>query len=214
LYFGDLSLNPRQHDDNEWDWMISPTVTIPEGGTAQLSYLHRYDIEEGYDYGRAFVTTDLNTWTQINEFSNENQPWQLSVTSLNPWAGKHVKLAWFFVADGGVVEEGWYVDEIIVHGGPWISAIAPNPANAGDEVLVTGSGFSTGWTIENPHIYFGGVEVTPTEWTDKGIRFVLPGDAITGEVTVESRGAVSPAHLLKVKLPKPTIGDIGQIADQ
>lgn len=65
------------YDDGENDWLISPTLLISGVTDPGFGWLHRYDIEANYDYAHVYVTTDLNTWTQLALYSATNQRWPL-----------------------------------------------------------------------------------------------------------------------------------------
>lgn len=134
------------YDDNENDWFISPTVSIGSAPMPYLWYLQKYDIEAGYDYARVYVTTNLSSWTELANFSATNKPWEARQYSLGGYANQKVKLGYFFESDGGVVEEGWTLDNVELASAPQISSLSPSRILIGQtpEITINGSSFGAG----------------------------------------------------------------------
>ena len=64
------------YDNNEYDMLLSPTIDLGAGDDPSCAFLHKYDVEVGYDYCYVFITDDLANWTQLGVFNARNQPWQ------------------------------------------------------------------------------------------------------------------------------------------
>ncbi|MCE9614552.1 MAG: S8 family serine peptidase [Lentisphaerae bacterium] len=147
-YFGNDG--NRQYPDSAKAWLLSPPVFLH--GDAQFSFWHWISTEALKDaqhaWDGAIVELSTNngaTFTQIapvggypyaiyghsaSAFTNETPclagtgGWQRVQFDLSGYAGQTARLRLFFGADGFVVNEGWYVDdlEITPYGGAadWI----------------------------------------------------------------------------------------------
>jgi hypothetical protein len=197
------------YDDNEYDWYISPKFFINGVTKPGIGYQHKYDIEAGYDYGRLYVTTNLNTWTQLNVFSATSQPWQAAGARLDAYNGQKVKLAWFFEADGGVVEEGWTIDGLLIEPAPVITGVTPRVA-VGSTITITGTGFGSGPAGDFPRVTVKGTNATIQTWTDTQITATAP-NASSGNVIVIRHGIPSDGFPIKIVFNPPTLGGLGQL---
>lgn len=207
MYFGISS----SYDDNESDWYISPTLYLSSITKPGLAWLHRYDIEANYDYARVYVTTDLNTWTQLAVYSATNQGWQAGGSRLDSYLGQRVKLAFFFESDGGVVEEGWYVDGLRIATAPLISNITPDPVVNGQTITITGTSFGSGSADDFRRVTISGSNASISSWSDTSITATVPSAAASGNVIVYRRGVPSDNYYLTIKLPPPSLGGLGQL---
>ncbi len=113
-------------------------LTLTAGQSSQLGFWTAWDIEATYDGGIVQVSTDGGaSWSQVTPaggypntithsgnacaamppgtpaFSSVNQlTWQAKAVDLSAFAGQTLRLAFRFGTDGGVAEEGWYVDDL------------------------------------------------------------------------------------------------------
>ena len=98
---------------------------------ATLTAKVRYSIEEGYDYAYLQASDDGGeTWTALDgtldgqplakdasgtpTFSGDHPAWGSLVVPLSSVAGKDVKLRALYHTDGGVAEQGLFLDDIKV----------------------------------------------------------------------------------------------------
>ncbi len=199
------------HGDNQYDWFISPTFDFQGIIDPGLGYLHHYDIELNYDYGRCYVTTDLNTWSQLHVFTGLNQnAWREAGARLDSYLGQKIKLAWFFEADGGVDEKGWYVDEFVLRSAPQISSVTPTSVVNGDTITISGSGFGTDLPEDFSEVHVSGIPANITSWTDTEIVCTVPASSPSGNVTVLKRGIESDGYAITIKLPPPDLTGLDQ----
>jgi bacillopeptidase F (M6 metalloprotease family) len=113
-------------------------MTLTAAQSSQLTFWTGWDIEPAFDGGIVQISTNGGaTWTQLtpaggypNTITNSGNActampigtpafssaaqltWQQKSISLAAYAGQTVKLAWRYGSDGGVDNEGWYVDDI------------------------------------------------------------------------------------------------------
>ncbi len=118
--------------------LVSPTLSLTAGQSAELSFWSAWDIEAGWDGGVVEVSTDNGTtWARLTPiggypssianggtlcgiaqgsgaFTGTNQlaSWTNSRIDLSAYAGQSVQLRWLYRTDGGTAGQGWYVDDI------------------------------------------------------------------------------------------------------
>jgi immune inhibitor A len=199
------------YDDGESDWLISPTLYISGVTKPGFGWLHRYDIEANYDYAHVYVTTDLNTWTQLALYSATNQPWQSGGARLDGYNGQRVKLAFYFESDGGVVKEGWYTDELRVDPAPQIAGVSPSRRRVGQQFTISGSGFGGGAASDFPRVTVNGVTASTSAWSDTSITATVPSGASSGNVIVYRHGIPSDGASLTVILAAPALQNLDQM---
>jgi hypothetical protein len=193
------------------DWYISPTLDLTGAIDPGLGFLHKYDIERNYDYGRAYITTDLDNWTQLLVFSLENQPWQAGGYRLDSYIGDKLKLAFFFESDGGLVEGGWWLDEAFVRTAPQISDVSPTKVVVGDTIIITGTGFDDGSAADFPNVTVDGFTASYSSWVDTSITATVPNDAASGNVVVYRHGIASDGYSMTVRPAPPVIESLEQL---
>ena len=108
-------------------------VAVPSGN-ATLTFENLYSMEEGYDYGYVQVSEDGGeTWTSLSNNHTVDEggfngnsgcelgtqascepKWVNETFNLTPYAGKTILLSFRYVTDGGVVEDGWWIDDVKV----------------------------------------------------------------------------------------------------
>ncbi|MCW2799999.1 MAG: protease, partial [Aeromicrobium sp.] len=108
--------------------------------TASFTAKIRYSIEEGYDYAYFQASTDGgSTWTALNgtfngaalppdatgnpSLTGEHAPWDDVLVPLDTYAGQKIKFRVYYKTDGGVANQGLFLDDInvTVDGAPVIS---------------------------------------------------------------------------------------------
>ena len=187
-----------EYDNMESDYYISPTLNI-SGTDPGFGFLHKYDIEPPpYDYGRLYITTDLEDWDELAYFSAYNRPWQASGERLDDYIGDKVKLAFVFTSDGGLTVDGWWLDEIEADWAPQITGVAPTKVLPGDSITITGTGFSGGATHDFPTVKINGVTASHTSWSDTSITATVP-DTSSGDVVVILHGIPSDGYAITVR---------------
>ena len=145
-------------------------AAVPAAG-GSLTFENLYSMEEGYDYGYVQVSTDDGaTWTTLSNnhtveeggFNGNSgceigtqatcEPtWVQETFDLGAYAGQTILVSFRYVTDGGVVEDGWWIDDVKV----------------GDTVLTDGT-TTTGWrspTQVNP-VEVAGYTVQLVAYTD------------------------------------------------
>jgi len=101
----------------EYPNYYSGTATIDgEFYASALSFYHRYDIEEGYDYGRVQVSADGGAWQTVASYDDVQNSWQQVNIDLGQFAGQALRIRFLMETDSWVTEDGWYIDDVEVYG--------------------------------------------------------------------------------------------------
>ena len=97
--------------DNVNAYLTSDTLVLGPG--AELSYDQWYSLEQGFDYGSVEINTG-NSWQPlVAPVTGASGGWIHVVQNLNlPCPGTVVRIRFHMTTDGGVTDEGWYVDNI------------------------------------------------------------------------------------------------------
>ncbi|MFC8504272.1 immune inhibitor A domain-containing protein [Pedococcus sp. NPDC057267] len=106
--------------DDSLNNTLTRTVDLTGKTSGSVSAWLQYNIEYGYDYLYAEVSTDGSNWNQLGSpisgpVDNEAMtPWAQQTWDLTPYAGKSVQFRFRYATDGGLRYEGPFVDDITV----------------------------------------------------------------------------------------------------
>jgi len=104
--------NPAgQYNNNENSTLLMPPIDLPEG-ESYLQFNHWYNIENGWDYGHVFISTDKENWTQLLRITNVSDGWLQAELDLSDYSGERVYIAFNLDTDGSVLRDGWYIDDV------------------------------------------------------------------------------------------------------
>ena len=96
---------------------------------SELVFWHRYDIEDGYDYGRVEISVDGGAWQGIQSYDGTQNAWQEVSIDLDPYTnGSPVQVRFHLDTDYSVTEDGWYIDDVMLLGASSENALPPTPA--------------------------------------------------------------------------------------
>ncbi len=98
--------------------IIMPTVSLASLNGATLRFWHRFDVEDGYDYCRVWISSDSGkTYQRLAFFTGRSSGWVQSVIDLTRYVGaREVWLAFQIESDWNTTADGWYIDDIDVIG--------------------------------------------------------------------------------------------------
>ncbi|MEN8007801.1 MAG: M14 family zinc carboxypeptidase [Candidatus Krumholzibacteriota bacterium] len=95
------------------------TATLNQTFSATgLSFWHKYDIESNYDYGRVQISADGGPWTTVASYTGLALIWEQVTIDLSLYAGQDIALRFAMETDYSVVEDGWYIDDVVLTGFP------------------------------------------------------------------------------------------------
>ncbi len=128
--FGVHSYTPPDYPAGLTAIAVLPLLNLPAGPpNPTLTLRMRYNLEEGRDIGRAFLSTDYfdTDWNELDlrsgddaVFTGYEADWVSKHISISDWAGQSVHIGFMLETDDyGVGEEpgqpaGWWLDQIIV----------------------------------------------------------------------------------------------------
>lgn len=98
--------------------ITSPLIDLTEATTAFLSFNHWLQSEQNFDF--AMVNVIANSTTTLLATTNDlslpiaTSGFESAVFNLSDFAGQEIQIAFQFTSDVSVVNEGWYVDDVVV----------------------------------------------------------------------------------------------------
>ncbi|MBT7311106.1 hypothetical protein HN843_05045, partial [bacterium] len=109
-----LTDSPGGDHGNETSYTATMTngISVPAGAT--LSFWHMYEIESGYDYGRVQISTG-GSYNTLVSFDG-NSGWTQHEIDLGSYAGQTIRLRFMMDTDYSVVNDGWYIDDVMITG--------------------------------------------------------------------------------------------------
>ena len=114
--------------------LISPSITLPsiqQGEEIQLFFWHWFRINEtgasGQDFGYVEISVSNGPWQILSDpIAGFSPLWTRSGVDLSDYADSTVRIAFYFNSDGGVEDDGWYIDDISIQQSVMTF---PNPEN-------------------------------------------------------------------------------------
>ncbi|MDZ4120947.1 MAG: immune inhibitor A, partial [Candidatus Cloacimonadaceae bacterium] len=119
------------YENNATYELVSPSTLVGSG--SQLTFRHRYNIENNYDGGQVLISTNNGaSWTTITPtggYPHQSLPalggpgyhgtqttWTLATFNLGSFSGQTIRIKWLFKTDGSVIREGWFIDDVMFTG--------------------------------------------------------------------------------------------------
>ena len=100
---------------NNLNSSISTTIDLTAASSASVSAKAEHFIEADYDYLYAEVSTDDGaTWVKLDEISGDSDGWTDLSYDLGEYAGQAVDFRFRYQSDGGVNENGAFLDNLTV----------------------------------------------------------------------------------------------------
>ena len=94
---------------------LSQPVEVSDATYVILEFWHRYDFEEGYDYGMIQVSNDGNEWFTVLGFTGTQNTWQKESIELTDFVESDSLYIRFLIeTDNWVGADGWYIDDISI----------------------------------------------------------------------------------------------------
>ncbi len=119
------------YSDNRNITLTSPVFDLSSYSGMELSFWQICDTEAGYDYCTVEVSADGTNWTTVFNDDGPGSQWQqISVDTPTLDHQPTAQIRFHFTSDGGVVDDGWHVDDIQLRGaGPECVVLVPPQAN-------------------------------------------------------------------------------------
>ena len=198
--------------------LISPVYDFTAFDSVIVDFWQKYSTEAGYDYGQVEYSTDGgDTWEVAAAYDGAQSTWINTTIDLSAELGHkaNARIRFHFIADSGVVDNGWWLDDFTIIGQerycPYLVALAPaaaaQSADQGQTVTYTLNLTNAGAFTDTYDLTTAGnlwdvqLPVTQTmlsagEGTALDVYVTIPIDAQGGDtdavvVTATSQGDVS-----------------------
>jgi hypothetical protein len=162
--------------NNTNNWVRSPLIDLSGRVETQISFWHHYVTESGWDY--AYPEYSINggtTWQSFlpDGYTGDSGGWlneSLGAAVLDNQA--NVRLRFHLTSDGGVVADGWYVDDVQVSYEPFECTFLVDPP--GIPVLISPADGTITSTHQISFTWQAGAGPVP-----EGYNLELDGEVIT-----------------------------------
>ncbi|HET7580184.1 MAG TPA: S8 family serine peptidase [Bacillales bacterium] len=104
--------------------LIMPPINLPEGNS-YLQFKQWYDLEDGWDYGHVFISSDRENWEPLNEITGTSNGWIDGEINLSQYAGQRVYIGFNLSSDGSFNQAGWYLDNVSLSDTPLYNDTEP-----------------------------------------------------------------------------------------
>lgn len=109
---------------------LNASLNVSSSPVTFLSFWHRYATEPGYDFCYVEVSSNNGTsWQTVTSYDGTQTTWTQQVFDITSYANSsaQLKIRFRLKSDGGVVADGWYVDDIkITNYSPLINSVVTN----------------------------------------------------------------------------------------
>lgn len=104
-----------KYSNNTAQLLISPTFSLKWAVGANLSFYHKYQIEEAYDYGSVDIYNGIKWITLVSYDGDGPTSFEQENISLIDFIGyDNLRIRFRFTSDEGVIDDGWYIDDVEV----------------------------------------------------------------------------------------------------
>ena len=119
-----------------WIEMIE-SIDMSEASGASLSFWHRYETEEWFDFCYVEASRDGGeTWEELRRYDGANESWEEERIDLEQYLGCSLFTIRFRLnSDGRVEKDGWYIDDVVIS-----EPVLTNHAPGVPELLYPGNG--------------------------------------------------------------------------
>ncbi|MEC5424899.1 S8 family serine peptidase [Virgibacillus sp. C22-A2] len=91
--------------------LMMPPIDLPEENTS-LQFNQWYNIENNWDFGHVFISTDQEDWVQLMRMTNVSDGWESTEIDLSEYSGQRVYISFNLTTDVSVVRDGLYIDDV------------------------------------------------------------------------------------------------------
>lgn len=99
------------YNNSENSTLVMPPIDLPEG-ESYLQFSQWYNLENNWDFGHVFISTDMENWEQLVRFTNVSDGWLDSEIDLSDYSGERVYIGFNITTDSSVGRDGWYIDDV------------------------------------------------------------------------------------------------------
>lgn len=99
------------YNNYENSTLVMPPIDLPEG-EAYLQYSQWYNLENNWDYGHVYISSDMENWEQLERITNVSDGWIESEIDLSDYSGERVYIGFNLTSDISITRDGWYIDDV------------------------------------------------------------------------------------------------------
>ena len=223
--------------DNMDQSLVTPELNLTGLKWVTMTFQHRYHNELNYDGGVVDLSSDNgSTWQRLTPeegydatiaalggqvgYTGGSEGWRLANYNLTDHLDQTVRLRYRFVSDAGVVDEGWFIDDVVLHGTyerdvalvATEEELTPLPGDMeAFEIRITNSGgevarfdltaqLPANWSLPDLP---ASVELQPSETMNLGLNLSLPAEVIAGDynTTITATHRDDPNVTARASLP-------------
>lgn len=105
------------YGNNEHKYMVTVTpIDLSDAHFARVIFWHKYEIEQGWDFGYVQVATDSSDnaqWYNVATYTGNQSDWVAETLDLSGMVGEpQVYLRFLLETDGSITRDGWYIDDV------------------------------------------------------------------------------------------------------
>ncbi|MHA6252309.1 S8 family serine peptidase [Oceanobacillus sp. CAU 1775] len=99
------------YNSSENSTLLMPPIDLPEG-ESYLQYSEWFNLENNWDFGHVYLSTDMENWTQLVQITNLSNGWLDSEIDLSAYSGERVYIGFNITSDSIINRSGWYIDDV------------------------------------------------------------------------------------------------------
>jgi len=135
FWIGDDSQGgPGNYEDDE---LSTRLVDLAQSNDPQLTFWYRMEAEQGSDGGILdvgvydWMTSDW-TWTELKQYSEEDNIWRRDVVDLDQFQGEMVRIRFTYISNAETHLSGWWLDDVSIDERPLIYPLDDDMENGED----------------------------------------------------------------------------------
>ncbi len=101
-------------------------VDFTDTGDITLSFWHKYEIENGWDYGYVQIKKGNGNWSTLENFTGTQSSFTNKIIDIQGYDTSDVSIRFKLESDSYVTEDGWYIDDVKIIGIPASANKAPS----------------------------------------------------------------------------------------
>jgi carboxypeptidase T len=138
----------NSYSDETVQFLLSPSFSLKEAVSANLTFYHKYNMEANYDFGTIDIFNG-NSWVMITSFTGGLPTFTEFDFDMKDYIGlEDVRVRFRFTSDGGTVREGWFLDDIRINAEFPSESRIYGPVNNTSSLLPQDSEEIIGWHFD------------------------------------------------------------------
>ena len=93
---------------------LASPIDLSDATFARMIFYHKYELENGWDYGYVQASTDGQNWLTLKSFTGTQSTWLPDTVDLSQFTGSNLWIRFLLSTDVSVTEDGWYIDDVAI----------------------------------------------------------------------------------------------------